>query len=206
MSIITMSTVVSQTMGLFVIGQQNYEIEDTSDTTGASSTRIFAPPRWTLSLGSIDPLTPVQSVEWEAMMLKMRGTVNRLAVWDVSRPTPRGTISGSLTLSGSYAIGAFSLNIAGASGTLKVGDWLQIGTGLGTSQLVKVMADATASAGIITVTVEPPLRIAFSGGTAVTFNQPVCYYKTVGKSHSYGAVAGSLNYSGHALDLIEAWN
>ena len=62
--------------------------------------------------------------------------------------------------------------------TLLAGDWLQIGTGLGTSQLVKVMSSAfEAPDGTMAVAIEPPLRTAFAGGAPVTWDKPVAYYK-----------------------------
>ena len=88
-----------------------------------------------------------------------------------------------------------------------MGDWLQIGTGIGTSQLIKVAADAAANgSGVITVSIEPPMRLAFSSGTPVTWDKPVAYYKANGNRATYRPEPGSLLYSGHSLDLIEQWN
>lgn len=211
MSIINVSAGVAATMGTFVSGQATFEMEDRSETTGDSATRVLAPPRWTLNIASIEALNAAESVEWELLMLKMRGSVNRLAAWDVSRPAPRGTMRGTLQLAASVAVGAESLQITGglsqAGTTLKMGDWVQVGSGLGTSQLFKVAADATANgSGVITIAVEPPARLAFSSGVSVVWDKPVAYYRKVGTSTSYSAMAGSLNYTGHALDLIETWN
>jgi hypothetical protein len=145
------------------------------------------------------------------VMFKMRGPINRLAVWDVSRPVPRGSMGGTLTLSSLASLGATQLVITGgvgqASKTLKMGDWVQVGTGLGTSQLVKVLTDAVANAsGVITVDIEPPLRNSYSAASPVTWDKPVAYYKLQGNRTSYRAEAGSITFSGHSLDLIEQWN
>ena len=90
--------------------------------------------------------------------------------------------------------------------TLLPGDWLQLGSGVGTSQLVKVVAAAQANdAARMDVTVEPPLRTAFAGGTVVTLDRPVAYYKqTSVPQWSYKAGA-RLKEGGFALDLLESW-
>lgn len=90
---------------------------------------------------------------------------------------------------------------------MKIGDWIQVGTGLGTSQLFKVVANSVANgSGVISLTVEPTVRIAFSSGTVCAWDKPVAYFKKQGRSVNYAAEAGTLLYSGHALDLIEQWN
>ena len=90
--------------------------------------------------------------------------------------------------------------------TLLAGDWLQLGSGLGTSQLVKVVADAQAGTNSrMTVQVEPPLRIQFASTTAVTWDRPLAYYKQIGApqwSYRPGMVA---KQGGFALDLLEAF-
>ena len=88
--------------------------------------------------------------------------------------------------------------------TLLNGDWLQAGTGVGTSQLVKCVQDATADdLGVMTVTVEPPLRIEYAGGTVVTLDRPVAYYKQT--SEPRWAYRGGRLVTGFALDLLESW-
>lgn len=209
MAVITMGTVVSQTIGDFTIGQMTFEMTETSDVTGASATRVFSPPRWKISMRAMEYLTSDQSAEWETMTLQLRGTVNHLAVWDVSRPAPRGTMRGTLTLSALAAAGATTISVTGGAGqasrTLLKGDWLQLGTGVG-SQLVKVMADATSNgSGVISLTIEPPLRVQFASATAVTWDKPVAYYKKTGGTVEWSNYAGTLNYSGFPLDLVEQW-
>ena len=208
MTVLTLSQAAADTTGKCVISQKTYEFEDTSDSTGASVSRLLGPPRWSMALSAMDILTSAQSPEWEMLMFRMRGTINRLAVWDVSRAVPRGTLALSgLTLVGAQALGDTTVVVggAGAAQTVKMGDWLQIGTGIGTSQLVKVSADATATGGgQVTLSIEPPLRLAFSGGSAVVSNKPVAYYKKMGGATSYST--DGYNYTGHSLDLLEQWN
>ena len=192
------------------ISQARYDMTESSDATGHRADRLFGPPRWRMSLRSADAFTLVQAGVYEAMLLKLRGSVNHLAMYDPVRQAPQGTVRGTLTLSGSHAAGATTLSIAGGAGnaakTLLRGDWLQIGSGVGTSQLVKAVADAAADgSGNIDVTVEAPLRIAFANGTAVTWDQPLGYYKQISVPQWSYQPALRYKQRGFALDLLEAW-
>lgn len=90
-------------------------------------------------------------------------------------------------------------------GTLLAGDWLQVGDGVGSHYCI-VVADAIATdAGAITVTVEPPLRKAFSSGTAVTWDKPRAHYKQKPDAVSWSGAAGSAMVGGFAFDLMEDW-
>lgn len=190
-------------------GQARYDMAEMSDATGHAAARLFGPPRWRASLRSHKAIAIEEASIWEAMLLQLRGGVNHLALHDRHRPAPLGTMRGTLTLSGAHSAGAVAVAVTGGAGqaskTLTIGDWLQIGAGIGTSQLVKLMANATANgSGVISLTVEPPLRIAFSGGTAVTWDKPVAYYKQISEpSWSYTSRQAA---GGFALDLLESWS
>jgi hypothetical protein len=196
-------------IGGFTIGQARYDLAEMSDATGSMSARLFGPPRWKLGLASTDGLTMEQAATWEALVLQLRGGVNHLTVHDVVRPQPIGTMRGTMTLNGSHSAGAVALSVTAGAGqaakTLLAGDWLQLASGLGTSQLVKVMAAATSNgSGVIALTVEPPLRIAFSGGAAVTWDRPVAYYKQL--STPQWAYQPGRTMGGFAVDLLESWS
>lgn len=125
-------------------GQVTYDMAETSDATGDTATRMFGPPRWTASISSaINVIT--NASKWEGFLLRMRGKVNTLALYDIYCPAPRGTMRGAPFLSAVLAQGATTMTLNGASGTLLTGDWLQVNSGLGSSQLVKVVADAVSN-------------------------------------------------------------
>lgn len=95
---------------------------------------------------------------------------------------------------------------SGADATLLAGDWLQIGSGVG-SHFCMVTADATATDnGAMTVTVEPPLRKSFTSSTAVTWDKPKAHYKQRPDSLSWSGAAGSAMVGGFAFDLMEDWS
>lgn len=189
-----------------VIGQRRYDLATDSDATGASQVRLFGPPRWTMTLQAPQAVTVAEAQVWLAMLMLLRGRVNHLAAWDVNRAAPLGTLRGTLTLSATAAAGATTASITGGAGqagtTLKVGDWLQIGTGL-TSQLVMSTADATANgSGVISATFEPPLRRQYNSGTAVAWDKPVAHYKATSDSTEWRAY-GNRAVQDLTLDLLE---
>jgi hypothetical protein len=143
---------------------------------------------------------------WQSLIMQLCGKTNQLALWNHARPVPRGTMRGTMTLNSDAAQGAKTLSIV-ASGenakTLVQGDMLGIGSLL-TQQVVMVVADATSNgSGVISVTVEPALRNAFSSGESVTWNKPSALFRRVDSKSGwnyYGSVV-----EGFMLDLREDW-
>ena len=209
MAVIAMPT--SLILGVFNISQARFDLSEMSESTGAAQDRALGPPRWRLSIAAPSVLSIESSAVWEALILKLRGRVNHLSAWDIMKPAPRGTMRGTMTLSGTHAQGVTVLNVTAGAGqagtTLLAGDWLQVGSGTG-GQLFKVVADATANgAGLIAVTVEPPVRPlgGFAGSTAVTWDKALGHYKMTSPSPGWGYVPSVNAQSGFALDLMEQW-
>lgn len=189
------------------MGQARFDLQGTSESTGTSQTRPMSPPRWTLQLVQPPAMTPVVAGRWKALTLALRGRINHVAAWDVGNPAPLGTMRGTPTLSGGVSAGATTLVLAtGQPGcTLLQGDKVQLGTGLGTSQLVMVLLDAVANgSGLLTVTTEPPLRLGFAGGTAVAWSRPRAYFKAAGERANWSYGPSSVT-TGMAIDLLEHW-
>lgn len=186
----------------FTFGQKRQDVLFRSNF-GSQGMEISA-PLWEVSLSAPTNYESVSGA-WQALIMKLKGQVNQLAIWNMGRPVPSGTCRGSMTLSSSAAQGATSLVITAGSGqaakTLKTGDMLGVGSGT-TTQLLMIMADATADgSGVITVTVEPPLRNAFSSGSVVTWDKPCALFR---RSDSKSAWEYSVNMaSGFSLNLIE---
>lgn len=205
MAVITLSETLR--LAEWRMGQADFSVFEASDSTGHVAGRTLGPPRWTISMSSPPVLGAADAGAWEGMILSLRGRANHLAAWDITRPTPLGTITGTLTLNSAASAGAVSASITGGTNgqTIRAGDWFQIGAGVGTSQLVKAVADATVAGGLVTLTFEPPLRVAFSGGAAVTWDKPLAYYKRRSGNVSWSGVPGSTYNGSHTLDLIESW-
>lgn len=201
MTVITLSTTLPLGVGSG-LGQRRFDLSGSSESTGAEQGRLLGPPRWSLQLVQPPNLTLRDAGRWQALLMKLRGKVNRLAAFDPVRVAPAGTLRGSPTITSSIAIGATSLAISGTTGTLLQGDLLQLGTGIGTSQLVMVVEDCTHAA----VTFEPPARIAFSNGTAITWDRPLAYFRLAGETSSWAYGPAGKVVSGMSLDLLEAWS
>lgn len=206
MSIITLPTGI-KLPAEFTIGQARYDMTESSDATGSEAARVFGPPRWRVALRTPAAMTLADAAQWETVILKLRGRVNHLALYDPVRQLPAGTLrGGSLTLSSTATAGATTAVVTGATAgmTLAPGDWLQLGTGVGSSQLVKCMASATADGtGKITATIEPPIRATIASGAAVTVERALGYYKLTSEpqiGYLTSRYTGAL-----ALDLLESW-
>lgn len=163
-------------------------------------------PKWGASL-----VAPAQNDDqvgaWQALLLRLGGKTNQLALWNQVRPAPRGTMRGAMTLSVAAVQGAASLSIVAtgqAGTTLKQGDYLGLGSGT-TQHLVLVLDDATADgSGVIAVNINPPLRNAFVLGTTVTWDKPKALFRASASRVDWEYTGGMAVKVG-VLDLVEDW-
>lgn len=180
--------------------QQRNDVEFRS-MFGAQAVEVSA-PLWATSISA--PTDRAENVgAFQAVMMQLRGRTNQLALWNMGRPVPLGTMRGAMTMAAA-AQGATALAIS-ASGqggqTLTAGDYIGIGSGL-TQQVVMVTATATAdSSGNISVTVEPSLRNAFAAGAAVTWDHPCALFRR--KSSASQWEYEPLTVGGMMIDLLE---
>lgn len=161
-------------------------------------------PLWGVSLVAA-PLKESGGGTWQALLMQLRGKSNQLSLHNVVRPVPLGTMRGTMVLNTAAAQGATTLGIISAGETTKTllkGDLLGLGSGA-TQQVVMVVADATSNgSGVISATIEPPLRNAHSGGAAVTWNAPTALFRCREAPAKWDYQPG-LIVSGFALNLIE---
>lgn len=189
---------------VFSFGQTDYSLTFQAGDTGAQQTRILAPPRWTLTMSAGLGLAPDEAAKWRSFLLQLRGKTNQLAVYDIKRPAPLGTITGSPTLTSAVAVGDTSIAITTSAGlTLLQGDRFQLGTGQ-SRQLFEVVSTATANgSGFMTVTVEPPSRYVQTLGSAVVISQPTCLMRRTDSATQWSANANAEgNFS---VSFIESW-
>lgn len=189
------------------IGQITHNVAEVSETTGAQSERLLGPPQWTMALRSASHMTLDEAAWWECTLLRLRGGVNVLAAWDPVRAIPRGSLRGTPTVLDAQRGGA-GVTLGGITPgqTLAMGDWLQIGGGFTTSQLVKVVQPATAGGdGQMGVYIEPPIRQAIATGSPATVERALGYYRVQGSLRSAYQAGGKYKQGGFALDLVETW-
>lgn len=160
-------------------------------------------PLWEVMIQSPDMLER-DAGEWQALMMQLRGQTNQLALWNHGRSAPRGTMRGAMTLNTAAAQGAVVLSIIAAtevSKTLVAGDMLGLGAGV-TQQVVMVTALATSSAGgVISISIEPPLRNAHLIAAAVTWDKPKALFRRRQSTASWDYK--NITAGGLGLDLIE---
>lgn len=135
--------------------------------------------RWLCSV-ELAPSYHGDAAYLEAFIGAMRGQVNTCQLWHFTRPAPRGTVRGTLTLTAAAAQGVDSVTLTGCvptTGTLLAGDMLGVG-GL----LLMVASDCTAVAGVITVPLVNRLRTAQSSGAAVTWSSPTATFRLLATS------------------------
>lgn len=112
--------------------------------------------------------------EWVSFLLKLKGRYGTFLLGDPNASTPRGsaaTAPGTPVVAGGSQTGG-SLNIDGcptsATGYLKAGDYIQLGTGA-TARLYKVLNDVnTNGSGAATLDIWPDLRSSPSDNATVT--------------------------------------
>lgn len=164
-------------------------------------------PLWAASL-TFDAVkrTDAGTGAWQALLLKLRGKVNQLELWNLARPAPIGSMRGAMTLNAPAVQGADVLSVAAAGENLKTllaGDLLGLGTGI-TQQVVMVTADATSDGvGVILLNIYPPLRNTFTLGAVVTWDKPKALFRATGSDFSWGTGGGLV--TPRPLDLIEDW-
>lgn len=114
---------------------------------------------WELDL-TFGPLSRADGERLVAFLLSLNGMQGTFLYAPPGADAPRGTAA-SVTVNGASQTGT-SIALSG-SGTLKAGDWVQLGSS-STARLHRVLADATLPA---TVDVWPKVRTAPSNGAAV---------------------------------------
>jgi hypothetical protein len=180
-----------------------------SPFTGSVQTQETPWPRWRASLGYAPAkfiygqLSPSgqRIADLRAFWSQARGMAGRVLLFNHERQVPLGTVRGSLTLSANVLLGDTSMVInagAGQNGfTLRKGDFL----GFGSNQLVRLVADATVSVGLITVQFEPPSKAAVAAGAAVTWDRPRALFRVMDNGFSVPVTPGE--YGSSNVELLE---
>ena len=156
--------------------QSHNNVVFTSVLNGESQTASLPGSRWGWSVGFRQESVDLRAAT-EAWLTRLSGMQNRAQLYDLARPVPRGTISGTITASAA-SIFATSIVLNGMSNgqTLKAGDWFSVMLSTGVTQLLMCAADATASGTSMTVEFRHALRAAVNGCAAVVISQPTGYY------------------------------
>ncbi len=114
---------------------------------------------------TLPPMKRAQAGAWQAFFMLLKGRANTFLLGDPDGKSPQGGAT-TCSVASAAAIEATSISLT-LNGTVKAGDYVQFGTGA-TSQLHMITADA--SAGTVTASIEPPLKVLVGTGTASVSN------------------------------------
>lgn len=185
---------------VFEIGLRSHVAVTSSTYTGQVQTQELPGSRWLVRVILPQNVGPDTQAEIEAFFAKVRGQANRIQMWHLKRPVPRGTLRGTPTLGSAAAQGGKTLVIAGSGGsTLLAGDMLGITVASGVQVVQVVSASGT---GTITAEVSPPLKAAANAGSAVYWSQPMINFIVTNPEVMVPYGAGGVN-PGVAIDLTE---
>lgn len=185
--------------------------------------------RWMVSLDLPPGVSKVQAAAFEAFFDRLHGRANRIMMWNLTMPTPSGTVSDTdagtaqwktasnanatwQTASSGAATWSFSGPVfyAASQGASAVtvacspGDTLNAGDMVGNgSQVSRVVAGGVAdSTGRLAVEIYPRLRADMANGTAVVTTRPTA--KFILKADGVPVTRRPGMFDGLSLELIEA--
>jgi len=148
---------------------------------------------WSASV-SIPSVRRDLAAEWKAMLVALKGSVGTFLLGDPDYATPRGTVSGTPTLSGTAGDSTVSVTM---TGTLLAGDYIQLGTG-SAARLHQVLVDQSGSGNL---EIWPDLRSTYSGETVI-YSSPKGVFRLGNSTTSWSI--DNASFYGISFDAIEA--
>ena len=179
----------------------NFSSEQKTLTSTTDSGKMFSVQvdgqRFKFS-ASYPPMSRTDFAPVLAFIMKQR---SRKETFQISLPdlkNAKGDVSGIVLVNGSHSAGDTTIDIDGMTGTLKAGDLIKFSH----DKVYMVVADATASAGATTITIEPPLREALADDSSVTYDNVEFTVRLTNDVQEFNV--GMDNYYRYEIDFIEA--
>lgn len=173
-----------------------------SPLTGAVQTIGMPGTRWKMRISWDNTvLTPAEAGIVKAGLAKLRGMANRVRVWNLAHPAPRGTALGNPYVFGAEQAGSQLVTAgwpASSTGLLLPGDMIGVG---GELKMVTDQVDSDAN-GRATVHFEPELRTSPSNGSALVLSRPTAVFISSQNEYSWIELPGK-RMRAPALELIE---
>ena len=144
-----------------------YDVQFNVMRNGSITTYGLPGARWVCAVGFSPEVESMKRPKIEALLMKLEGGANRLAMHHHGRPIPNGSMRGTPIINTNAPAGSKSIQLANVNGTLLAGDIIGV---LG--QNLMVVDDAAPSGGLMTVNVRGALRAAVTVGASVTWNKP----------------------------------
>ena len=148
---------------------------------------------WSASV-SIPSVRRDLAADWKAMLVALKGPVGTFLLGDPDYATPRGTVSGTPTLSGTAGDSTVSITM---TGTLLAGDYIQLGTG-SAARLHQVLVDQSGSGNL---EIWPDLRSTYSGETVI-YSSPKGVFRLGNSTTSWSI--DNASFYGISFEAIEA--
>lgn len=144
--------------------------------------------------------------EFIAFAAQLRGRLGTFLMGDPAFPTPRGAWSGSPVVDGSGQTGNELLirgATAGVTNYARIGDYIQIGTGLA-ARLYKVMANANSDgSGNVTLILSMDIRSGTADGSAIVTTDPKGLFRMSENIVSWGYDSNKMfRYSFRAVEAL----
>lgn len=134
-----------------------------------------------------------------AFIMKQRSQKETFQIALPDLKNAKGDVSGTVLVNGSHSAGDTTIDVDGMTGTIKAGDFVKFA---GDTKVYMIVADATASAGAATLTIEPPLRNALADDAAVTYDGVEFTVRLTNDVQTFNT--GDLDIYRFEVDFIEA--
>jgi len=148
---------------------------------------------------SYPPMNRSEFAPVYAFIMKQRSQKETFQISLPDLKNAKGDVSGVVETNGTANAGDTSVTVDGMTGTLKAGDFVKFN---GHSKVYMVVADATASAGSATLTIEPPLRENLSDNEVVTYDGVEFTVRLTNDVQDFNT--GDLDLYRFEVDFIEA--
>lgn len=141
---------------------------------GSVQAQTMGAPRWFTNIET-GPLRADEVPQWEALIQRLRGGMNRLQLWDWRREAALGVATGTPLVRTTVTGGA---SVASKGWTPSVTGILLAGTYLGIAgELKRLSVDANSDAsGFATLSFEPPLRGTATLDTSIVKTKPTALF------------------------------
>ena len=179
----------------------NFSSEQKTITSTTDSGKMFSVQidgqRFKFS-ASYPPMSRSDFAPVLAFIMKQRSQKETFQIALPDLKNAKGDVSGTVLVNGSHSAGDTTIDIDGMTGTLKAGDLIKFSH----DKVYMVVADATASAGATTITIEPPLREALADDSSVTYDNVQFLVRLTNDVQEFNV--GMDNYYRYEIDFIEA--
>ena len=161
-----------------------------SPFTFGSQSAKYSGSQWIATV-KLPPMKQVLAVEWQAFFMQLNGGFGTFLMGDPDALAVRGTISNTIAVNGSHAVGAYDIVIDGADisdATLfKKGDYVQFNSDA-SSKLHMIIANVASDAsGNATLTIEPSLSAILTDNATISYTSPKCLMRMQTNDLSWSA-------------------